>query len=76
MCCCRLGNDIYFQELDPLGKPCLHFNVGFGMMAPNWFQQGGDVQNVTYAAKKGDPKDNTYHMVAWNRYCGLCGQVG
>lgn len=63
-----LGDDLYIYNYAPI-KNCVHLNMGFGMMRPNWFQ-GGQQKDTVWFAKKhlnSDGDGGLYHNTLWTQ---------
>jgi hypothetical protein len=65
-----INDDLYMYEFDGNGS-CYHMNMGFGMMRPDWFVDG-DQLNTTYLAKKSDATDTNFYNTVWTRKCATC----
>ena len=65
-----LNDDLYMYLFDG-NASCFHLSMGFGMMRPDWFTDG-DQLNTTWLAKKSDATDDGFHNTVWTRKCATC----
>lgn len=78
-----LGTDLYIYTFDI--NNCVHLNLGFGMMRPDWFiSDNATIFGEVYATQRSDSARNTYQPVTLTRKDGagqgyfgeMCGAGG
>ena len=64
-----LGNDLYIYTFDI--NNCVHLNLGFGMMRPDWFMSdNATIFGEVYATQRSDSARNVYRPVTLTRKDG------
>lgn len=62
-----IGTDLYMYTWAPAEPSCIHLNLGFGIMRPNWFLTNSTQVGDIWLAVKSDPADATFHHTVWTR---------